>query len=67
MNNLEGKKAILYRRVSTSEQKKHGHSLNEQKHRLLEFCENNSIIVLKEFEEDYSAKDFNRPEFSKLI
>ena len=67
MNKLEGKAAILYRRVSTSEQKKHGHSLSEQKHRLLEFCDNNSIKVLKEFEEDYSAKDFNRPEFTKLV
>ena len=67
MNNLEGKRAILYRRVSTTEQKKHGFSLSEQKHRLLEFCEDNLMFVVKQFEEDYSAKDFNRPEFIKLL
>ena len=66
MKNLIGKKAILYRRVSTTEQKKTGSSLNSQKDLLRSFCHNNEIQIIKEFEEDYSAKNFNRPEWKKL-
>ena len=66
MNNLEGKRAILYRRVSTTDQKDYGNSLNEQKHRLREYCSKNAIEVIKEFEEDYSAKNFNRPAYLEL-
>jgi len=66
MKNLKGKRAILYRRVSTTEQKKSGNSLHSQQNQLIKFCQNNQIHNLKEFEEDYSAKNFNRPEWSKL-
>ena len=66
MNNLQGKKAILYRRVSTTDQKEFGNSLNAQKGTLRDFCENNSIDIVKEFQEDYSAKNFNRPEWKRL-
>ena len=38
MNNLRGKNAILYRRVSTSNQKEFGNSLNAQKSSLRDFC-----------------------------
>ena len=34
MKNLKGKRTILYRRVSTTEQKKTGNSLNSQKDKL---------------------------------
>ncbi|MEY4125935.1 MAG: hypothetical protein RL737_124 [Bacteroidota bacterium] len=67
MKNLEGKRAILYRRVSTTDQKDFGNSLNEQNHRLREFCSSNGILNVIEFEEDCSAKNFNRPEFIKLL
>ena len=66
MKNLKGKRTILYRRVSTTEQKKTGNSLNSQKDKLRIFCKNNEIEIIKEFEEDYSAKNFNRPEWKKL-
>ena len=66
MKNLNGKRAILYRRVSTAEQKKTGNSLNSQKDQLRNFCYNKEIQIIKEFEEDYSAKNFNRPEWKKL-
>ncbi len=66
MNNLSGKKAITYERVSTSEQKLYGNSLNAQKSSLRDFCDKNSILVLKEFQEDFSAKNFQRPEFIQL-
>jgi site-specific DNA recombinase len=66
MNNLQGKKALLYRRVSTTDQKEFGNSLNAQQGSLRDFCEKNSIDIVKEFEEDYSAKNFNRPEWKRL-
>ncbi len=67
MINLKGKTAVLYRRVSTTDQKVFGNSLNDQKHRLREYCDKRGVVVMREFEEDCSAKDFNRPEFSKLM
>jgi site-specific DNA recombinase len=66
MNNLQGKKAILYRRVSTTDQKEFGNSLNAQQGSLRDFCEKNSMTISKEFQEDCSAKNFNRPEWQNL-
>jgi site-specific DNA recombinase len=66
MNNLQGKKAILYRRVSTTDQKVFGNSLNAQQGSLRDFCEKNSMTISKEFQEDCSAKNFNRPEWQNL-
>ena len=67
MNNLKGKRAILYRRVSTTEQKDTGSSLSSQKENLTNFCNSNDIEIIKDYEEDFSAKNFNRPEFGKLL
>ena len=67
MKNLNEKKAVLYRRVSTSEQKDYGMSLSNQSEQLRSFCNRNNIEVVQDFEEDYSAKDFNRPVFSELL
>ena len=61
------KKAILYIRVSTDEQAETGFSLRHQKGQLENYCKNKNIEVLKMFEEDYSAKTFNRPEYKKLF
>lgn len=61
------KAAYLYVRVSTDEQKRKGYSLPEQEDRLLKYCESNDIIVRDIFREDFSAKNFNRPEWKKLI
>lgn len=61
------KTAYLYVRVSTDEQKRKGYSLPEQENRLLKYCEHNNIEVKDIFREDYSAKNFNRPEWKKLI
>jgi site-specific DNA recombinase len=60
------KKAIIYCRVSTSEQKEKGYSLKEQERILREYCKKNGIKIVWYFIEDHSAKDFNRPEFKKL-
>lgn len=67
MKNLNGKTAVLYRRVSTTEQKDYGMSLSNQSEQLRGFCNRNYIEVVQDFEEDYSAKDFNRPVFSELL
>ena len=65
MNNLQGKRAILYRRVITTEQKINGNSLKAQQHNLKTFCSQKGIIVKREFEEDYFAKDFAVDDFSQ--
>ncbi|RQO79473.1 recombinase family protein [Pedobacter sp. KBW01] len=59
--------AYLYVRVSTDEQKRKGYSLPEQEDRLLKYCECYNIVVKGVFREDFSAKDFNRPEWQRLI
>jgi DNA invertase Pin-like site-specific DNA recombinase len=61
------KSAYLYVRVSTDEQMRKGYSLPEQEERLLKYCELNQIVVKGIFREDFSAKDFNRPEWKKII
>lgn len=61
------KSAYLYIRVSTDEQKRKGYSLPEQEDRLLKYCAYNNIEVKGVYREDFSAKNFNRPEWKKLI
>ena len=61
------KSAYLYVRVSTDEQKRKGYSLPEQEDRLLKYCEYNNIEVKAVYREDFSAKNFNRPEWKKLL
>jgi len=61
------KSAYLYVRVSTDEQKRKGYSLPEQEDRLIKYCEYNNILVKGIFREDFSAKTFNRPEWTKLL
>lgn len=61
------KTAYLYVRVSTDEQKRKGYSLPEQEDRLLKCCKYNNIEVKGIYREDYSAKNFNRPEWKELF
>ena len=63
---LQGKRTILYRRVSTTDQKENGNSLNTQLHSLRTFAHNNGMDVISEYQEDFSAKNFVRPEFNRL-
>ena len=60
-------KAIIYTRVSTDEQADKGYSLPYQKERLETYCQINKIEVVKHFQDDHSAKNFDRPEFKKLL
>lgn len=63
---LKGKAAILYTRVSTKDQKDFGNSLASQKRMLELYCQTHEMSIANTFEEDHSAKNFNRPEFSEL-
>jgi site-specific DNA recombinase len=68
MNSVRGKRAILYRRVSTTDQRVFGNSLDAQRDALRTFCHTNGLEIIKEFQEDYSAKDFkNRKVFQELL
>ena len=60
------KRIVTYARVSTEEQKKHGFSLQDQKRRLFDYARRKGLTIVQHIEEDYSAKDFNRPEFNKF-
>lgn len=53
-------------RVSSDEQAK-GFSLDVQSDALLKYCQRNDIDVVYTFNEDHSAKDFNRPAFRKFL
>lgn len=61
------KKAILYARVSTDRQAEQGHGREEQIARMRNYCQQNNIQVVREFLEDYSAKNFNRPAFTQIL
>ena len=58
---------IIYTRVSTEDQKEHGFSLPNQERIIRDHCKKFDKNILKHYQEDYSAKDFNRPEFQKLL
>ena len=60
------KKVVLYTRVSTEEQKDSGFSLPDQKKRLLDFAKRNGYDVIGHYEEDHSAKTFNRPAWNQF-
>ncbi len=57
---------ILYTRVSTDEQADKGFSLRHQIDVLLKYAALKGYTVVKHFQEDYSAKTFDRPEWRKL-
>lgn len=61
------KKVFLYIRVSTDEQADTGYSQRSQNEMLSKYCELNNFIVIEKFYEDHSAKNFNRPQFTKLL
>lgn len=60
-------KVVLYKRVSTEEQKETGYSLQEQDIRITKHCEKINWEIIASYEDDYSAKNFERPQFSVLL
>lgn len=61
----KGKRALIYFRISTDDQSTY--SLSDQQERLEKFCQLMSIKIVKLFEDDYSAKTFNRPGWSQMF
>lgn len=62
------KSAVIYIRVSTEEQAKHGFSVDTQTNTCLEFAQKEGYVVRKIFiEEGLSAGSLNRPEAQKLL
>jgi site-specific DNA recombinase len=62
-------KCIIYIRVSTDEQAKHGYSIAAQKEKLEAFCVSQGWEVVGEplIDDGYSAKDLNRPKFQMMM
>lgn len=61
------RKVIIYTRVSTDEQADKGYSLRDQIDRLEKYCALKGYEIVKHYQEDYSAKTFERPSFKKLL
>lgn len=59
--------ARLYIRVSTDEQADTGFSQRHQDEMLTRWCEINNVYVSHKHFEDHSAKNFERPEFKKML
>ncbi len=66
-NQKRKRKAVIYTRVSTDEQKEKGFSLQDQYAKLVNYCERNDIEILEHFQDEHSAKNFNRPEFKRFL
>ena len=60
-------KVITYSRVSTDEQADKGYSLRDQQAKLKDYCTAKNYIQFAHYEDDYSAKTFERPNFQKLL
>ena len=58
---------ICYKRVSTDEQADKGVSLKHQDDELRRYCERKNYTIVGVYSEDYSAKNFDRPEWKKII
>jgi site-specific DNA recombinase len=67
---LEQNKIIagIYVRVSTTDQAHEGHSIDEQKERLINFCKFNEYEVYKIYEDPaMTGKNTNRPMFQEMM
>lgn len=60
------KRAAIMCRVSSDEQAK-GYSLDDQLERLERYCEKEQIEIVYQFNEDHSAKSFDRPSWKEWM
>lgn len=62
-------KCVIYVRVSTDEQAKHGYSIPAQIERLEAFCKSQGWEIVGEpfIDDGYSAKDLERPHFRRMM
>ncbi|RMH39187.1 MAG: recombinase family protein, partial [Alphaproteobacteria bacterium] len=61
------RRAVLYTRVSTDEQADRGFSLRDQEARLRTYCTRAGIEAVAHFQDDHSARTFDRPAFRQLL
>lgn len=66
MKNSETKKAVILVRVSSKEQEE-GHSIDGQKDRLIKYCLNHDLEILKIYELVESSTRRDRKEFMEMI
>ncbi|MBX9449606.1 MAG: recombinase family protein [Taibaiella sp.] len=64
---LTGLIADLYIRVSTDEQADKGYSQRSQEEALRKYCSIHHITIRRVMIEDYTARTFNRPEWTKYL
>jgi site-specific DNA recombinase len=62
-----GRKVVIYTRVSTEDQKENGFSLQEQYSRILSYCQKMGYERAGHYEDNHSAKTFNRPKFKEFL
>jgi site-specific DNA recombinase len=62
-------RCIIYIRVSTDDQAKHGYSIAAQEEKLKAFCISQGWEIVGEpfIDDGYSAKDLNRPKFQLML
>lgn len=61
-------KCVIYVRVSTEEQAKHGYSIAAQIEKLEAYCISQGWELVQQFVDDgYSAKDLERPRFKEMM
>ena len=58
---------IIYTRVSTEDQKENGFSLQDQERRLRAYCEREEKTIIAHYQDNYSGKNFNRPQFQMML
>ena len=61
------KKVVLYARVSSNEQEKHGFSIPAQIKFLREYAQKHDFVIVKEFSESETAKQAGRTEFNNMV
>lgn len=61
------KKTVIYLRVSSKEQKEEGYSIPAQKKLLTEYARVNDFKIVKEFEDDETAKSEGRTGFGLMV
>lgn len=61
------KKAVIYSRVSSDEQKKEGFSIEAQDDLMRKYCKEKGFEIVKSFSESESAKDEGRPQFDAMV
>ena len=65
---LRGRRAVIYSRVSSDEQARHGYSLGAQDEALRAFCAHAGIVVVGSYrDEGHSGKSFARPAYQQLV